>query len=206
MSDLSYYQPRAGRLVLVADQVFEEPLTRAEVEHFLGLAALSPADSERDALLDDLIRQARVDAEVGQGYDLVEKQWDYYLDALPAWICELRAPLVSVDSVTYKDSDGVTHTLTVDVDYIVDSAYPAILPPYGDTWPSYTAWPVSGVVIRYTSGYAADDVFWTDWGARIKNLMKNRVSELFNARLPFQVADNARLDRLLEAGGIPRVK
>jgi hypothetical protein len=64
---------------------------------------------------------------------------------------------VSVTSVKYKDSAGVETTMTVNVDYLVDtdSTVGRIVLPYGVNWPLFTEYTVNPIKIRYTAGYAA---------------------------------------------------
>ena len=136
-------------------QSFTEPISLAEAKAFLRLPTYSPTDTEADALVSDLIQAAREQAEMYQGRDLVAKQWDLSLDYFPGVEIQLREPLVSVDLVTYKDSDGITTTLTANTDYIVDTARALVMPPYGETWPAFVAWPSSAVTIRFTTSAAA---------------------------------------------------
>ena len=168
-------------------QTFSEPLTLAEVQVWLGVPVLSPVDAESDTLISALISAAREQAEVLQGRDLIEKQWTLTLETFPP-VVELRPPLVSVQSVTYKDSDGTTHTLAENTDYIVDtSKHPGIImPPYGESWPSFTGWPTSPITIAFTSGFASTAAFWNEAGARVKLGMKMLISAWFNRRLPFE--------------------
>lgn len=177
-------------------QTFSEPLVVSEVEHFLGLVSLSPDDTERTMLLEGLIVSAREMAESFQNRDLIEKQYDLRMSYFPCWHVRLRAPLTSVDLVTYKDSDGTTTTLAENTDYIVDTERDTgvILPPYGNTWPSFTPWPSSAVLVRFTSGYASDDLFWSDAGQRILVGMKLLISDWYQERLPLD----------LDKDGVPR--
>lgn len=193
-------------------QTFREPLTVAEVEHFLHLPALSPEDADRTALLESLIIAAREVAENYQGRDLVEKQWDLTLSGFPA-VVELRPHLQTVDLVQYTDSGGTAHTLTETTDYIVDTAKQpgVIMPPYGESWPSFTAWPTSPVLVRFTSGLSSADIFWSDAGQRVLIGMKKLIELWFNeseilppgssgASIPFGI------QMLLSTGGVPRAR
>jgi uncharacterized phiE125 gp8 family phage protein len=174
-------------------QNYTEPLTVAEVEHYLGLVSLSPVDAERTALLEALISGAREQAEILQGRDLVQKQCDLALDSFAEVIIELRPNLATVDLVKYRDSGGTWTTLTENTDYIVDTSKQpgTIQPVYGGTWPSFTAWPTSAVLIQFTAGLAASDIFWSDAGHRIKIGMKLLISHWFNGRLPFETGTGA---------------
>lgn len=127
-------------------QTFTEPLSASELADWLNIPA---ADQTQSMLVDALITAAREVAELRQGRDLVEKQYDLTMDCIPACI-ETRDNLTTVDSFEYRDSDGTWHTLTEGADYIVDTAQNLILPPYGGSWPSFTPWPSSAVLVRYT--------------------------------------------------------
>lgn len=191
---------------------FTEPLTVSEVRKYLGLPERSPDDADETALLEGLIAGARAQAEQLQGRDLVRKHYELRHDAF--WLTEipLRAPLVAVTSVAYKDSDGTTTTLTENTDYIVDtSKQPGfICPVYGGSWPTFTAWPTSAVTIRFTSGYLDTDKFWIDAGRQIKTGMKLLISEWYNNRLPFEIGASAvqeypyAVTALLSAGALLR--
>ena len=61
------------------------------------------------------------------------------------------SPLVTVDAITYKDSGGTDNTLSSSL-YVVDTAYGRVTPAYGESWPSFTPWPLSAVKIQYTAG------------------------------------------------------
>lgn len=192
-------------------QSFEEPLSLDEVKAFLKLPANDDADE--DLTLDTLIAAAREQAEILQGRDLVRKQFDLSLDY---WRCpeiELRPHLASVDLVRYRDSEGNYTDLAEDSDYVVDVAKQPgiILPPYSKTWPSFTPWPSSAILIRFTAGLATDAAFWNDVGARVKLGMKQLILSWFDQRLPFVKGASAiqeypyRITALLSFGAVVRV-
>lgn len=174
-------------------QSFTEPLTLARVKAFLNLPERSPADSEEDALLTAYISGARAQAEALQQRDLVVKQWDLSLNGFPGGAIELREPLVTVDLVRYRDSAGDYTTLVDGTDYIVDTynVPGRILPPYGETWPSFTEWPLSAVLVRFTSGYSDTDQFWSDAGMLLKPGMLLLIAHWFQGRLPFDLGSSA---------------
>ncbi len=193
-------------------QTFAEVLEVGEVEHFLGLG--SSTDPKRTALLELFIAGAREQAEILQRRDLIVKRYDLTRDDFPAYEIELREPLVSVELVQVKDAAGVTHVLVENTDYIVDTAKRpgVIMPPYGCSWPMYTPWPSSAVLVRFTSGLSAEDAFWADAGARVKIGMEHLISEWFNNRLPFELGSSAvqeypfTVTSLLSAGAVPRFR
>lgn len=194
-------------------QSFTEPITLAQAQHFLGVPILPPVEDENDALIEMLIAGARGIAEIYQRRDLVRKQYDLSLDSFVSTEIPLRPELVSVDLVTYKDSDGVTTTLTEGTDYIVDTAKQPglIVPPYGKTWPSFTAWPSSAVLVRFTCGLASTDAWWAGDGQWVLTGMKHLISHWYNGRLPYEagvaaVNEYPMTVALLSWGAVPAAR
>jgi uncharacterized phiE125 gp8 family phage protein len=169
-------------------QSFTEPLTADLVKSYLKVPLRDPPDSAEDDQINMFISGAREQAEILQGRDLVRKQWDLSMDYWPSYRLEMRTPTISVDLLQYKDSNGALTTMVRDTDYIVDVAkQPAIVaPPYNSTWPIFTPWPSSAILLRFTSGYSSTDPFWLGPGARIKNGMLLLISAWYNNRLPFE--------------------
>lgn len=198
----------AGILLLTTTspvQPFTEPLTVAEVETFLGITAPSPVDQSYVAELETFIEAAREQAELLRGDDLVEKQYDLHIDDFWTYQIELRRPLESVDLVRYRDSDGNYTTMTEGTDYIVDLSKGLIMPPYDESWPDFTPWPSSAVLIRFT--VSAPQYL----PKAVKVGMLKLISDWFNDRLPFvKGADAAegypaRLKMLLCSGARSQV-
>lgn len=195
-------------------QTLTEPLTVAEVKAYLKLPELSPTDTDQDDLIGSFIQAAREQAEIMQGgRDIVRKQFDRYHDYWPGCEIELRHPLISVDLVKYRDSAGNYTTLVEGADYIVDTAKEPglLLQPFGQTFPSYDPWPSSSLLIRYTSGYSSNSVFWLDAGARVRNGMRMLIAWWFNNRLPFENATVLSeypytVTQCLRTGSIPRAR
>jgi uncharacterized phiE125 gp8 family phage protein len=171
-------------------QTFVEPLTNAEMYSYLKIPARSPVDPEEDDYITSMISASREQAEILQNRDLVRKQWDLTYDYWMSYRVQLRAPLVSVDLAQYMDSTGAITVMTEgpNGDYIVDASKQpgSIYPPYSKTWPTFTPWPTSALLIRFTSGYSNADPFWNDSGARIKTGMKLLISAWYNNRMPFE--------------------
>jgi uncharacterized phiE125 gp8 family phage protein len=161
-------------------QTIDEPLTVEEMREYLRLPTYSPPDTAGDDLIASMISAARETAELWtyQNRDLVGRQWDKRLNRFPAYEIPLRDPLSTVDLVEFKDYDGTTTTLTEGTDYIVDTNQNLILPAPGTSWPTDTLWPVSAVLVRFTtSDYAIP--------AMVKNGMKLLISDWHTLRLPF---------------------
>ncbi len=207
-----------GHLKLTATspvQSWDEPLGLGEVIKFLELPIRDPEDYAELAMLTGFISAAREQAETLQNRDLVPKQYDLIMDYFPCGYpsdVQLRTPLVSVDLVQYRDSDGTYTTLTESTDYTVDLERGLITTPYNAFWPSFTCWPTSAVTIRHTSGVFATDVFWIDSGARVKIGMLQLISHWFTGRLPFETGVGAvaeypfTVTHLLTSGAVPRVR
>ena len=128
-------------------QTFTEPLTLAEAREF---CEIPDADTTRDTLLTSLIVAAREVAELEQGRDLVAKQWDLSMDYIYAHRLQLRENVSSVELFRYRDSTGAYTTLVEGTDYELDTSDFVLTPTYNETWPNYTPWPSSSVLIRYT--------------------------------------------------------
>jgi uncharacterized phiE125 gp8 family phage protein len=177
-------------------QSFVEPFTLSQIKSYLKVPERSPADEAEDNDLTSFIIGARVQAEILQNRDLVVKQYDLSHDYWPNYYIELRDPLRSVDLVQYRDSNGEITAMVENTDFIVDSSKgPGVLmPPYNKTWPTFTPWPSSAILVRFTSGYAADSAFWAGDGHLIKNGMKLLISAWYNQRLPFEVGRAAALE------------
>jgi uncharacterized phiE125 gp8 family phage protein len=169
-------------------QIPVEPCTVKEMRSYLKIPERMPADTDEDDYLSSLITSAREQAEILQGRDIVQKQWDLTFDYWTAYRIETRAPLQTVDLLQYIDSDGVEHTLEPTIDYFVDnSKQPGIVyPPYNGTWPTFTPQPSGAILLRFTSGYTPASQWWLHSGQRIKQGMKLLISSWYNNRMPFE--------------------
>lgn len=191
---------------------FTEPLTVAQVRARLQIPDRSPEDSDETAWLEALISAARDVAEVHQKRDLVRKHWELRLNDFGETQIDLRSPLVAVTSVTYRDSDGVTHALVENTDYIVDTARrPGIIqPPYGEDWPSFTPWPSSAVAIRFTAGHTSSDAYWLAAGKQVLQGMLMAIRYWLDNYAPGDVGSLMQSDYpfaaqvLLSTGASPR--
>ena len=134
-----------------------EPLSLAEAKLHLRVDA---DITEDDGLIAALIVTASQQAEHRTGRALVSQQWRLGLDQFPDDSLELPKPrLVSVQSVTYLDSNGTRQTLSGgDYEVITDELVGRLVPAFGKSWPACRMFPGS-VQVSYTCGYgAATDV------------------------------------------------
>lgn len=128
----------------------EEPITTAEAK-----AHLRQTEADEDALIDDLILQAREWTESAIERALVTQTWDLFLDAFPDG--DLRVPLPplqSVTSVKYTDVDAVTTTFAASNYYVDTVMEPGrIVLSSGISWPSVALRPANAVEVRFIAGY-----------------------------------------------------
>lgn len=127
-----------------------EPVTLAD-----ALAHLRVSAGIEDAYITSLIPAAREACEQRTERTLISTPWRLQLDAFPDAIELLRPPILSVESVQYRDVDGATQTLDPQ-DYVLDNAREPgwLVPAPGRTWPEVGEG-INAVVVNYTAGYGA---------------------------------------------------
>ena len=165
-----------------------EPISLAEAKLAIGLDT-----SDADTLLGIYIEAAREVFESQTGRTVHQQTLEIVLDAWPYWgYVELprATPLISIESVKYKNSDAVEATMSAS-DYVadVDSIPGRLALGYGKTWPSFTAHPVSPIHVRYKAGIAtASPLVAASADIKVANLLlvagmfENRESEIVTDR------------------------
>lgn len=138
--------------IIKATPPAEQPITLAEAK----LQCQVDADiTDEDALIDTYIESATGFCEEYTGRPLItqEKQ---YIGGFGTRI-ELTPNLLSVESVTYVDTDGATQTLDPAVYYIDTSSVVGRVIPL-ETWPAVKSTHPQPVTVNFTCGYgdAAD--------------------------------------------------
>ena len=78
---------------------------------------------------------------------LITSTWEYKIDAFPAQICLPMAPVQSITTVAYVDTDGANQTFT---DFQFDASG-RLSPAYGFSWPS-TRDQYDAVTVTYIAG------------------------------------------------------
>lgn len=133
-----------------------EPLSRAEAA---TQVRVQTEGGYYDAELDRLIKAARLEVERRLNRQLINATYDYKFDRFPCGydgaIYVPKAPLSSVSSITYTDSDGDSQTLATSVYKVLDSREPGEI-----RLKSGQAWPVvydeaDVVTVRFVAGYGA---------------------------------------------------
>lgn len=167
-----------------------EPVTLAELKAHCRVDDDITAD---DAYLTALIQTARELAEHLTNRALVRQQLELSLPGFPLAIELPMAPLISVESVEYIDSDGTEQTLVANTDYQLDSRRePAlVLPAWNTAWPGTRTVP-NAVTVTYWAGYAPDEtVSPTDYRANVPNAIKQwimiRAQQMYELREPLVI-------------------
>lgn len=192
------------RLTLVTGPT-EEPLSVDEAREHLRS---DPDDDTYVALLVSAVREV---FEMETGRQLMTATWRLKLDAFPKGRepIELpRAPLQSVTSVTYLDTDGVTQTWS-DTEYTVDA--PAgdtplpgrVYPSLDENYPTVTGHVPDAVTIEYVAGYESRAVVPDGIKATlllmIGDLYENREGQVTGSI----ITQNPTMKRLLHRYRVP---
>lgn len=159
-----------------------EPITLDDVKNHLKIDY-----TEDDSLIGVMIQAAREYVETYTGRVLLEQTIQEYYDFFPCSTVtnpragiEVRfAPLKTLTTVNYINSNGNTQALTVTTDYTFDSISepPRIFPAYGKSWPTNRDQP-NAVWIEYIAGYSnASDV-----PAVIKQAMLLIIAKMYEQR------------------------
>jgi len=190
---------------LVAPSV--EPVTLAEAKNHLRVDADLTAD---DALITMLIAAARAYAETYTGRSFITQQWRLVLDSFPgpsllgvpfgvpytlpghAILLE-RAPVASVDGITYLAMEGSTQTLAPS-QYVADltGPIPRITPIFGAIWPIPLP-QIGAVRVDFTAGFGATPA---DVPEGICQWILMRVSTLYGNREEVAILGRGKVDPL----------
>lgn len=167
-----------------------EPVSVAEFKEHANIVG-----TDNDAVLIPIyITAARKHLEWRTGRTIHQTTYDLFLDDWPdedPYIELPRAtPLVSVTTITYKDSAGTVNTWSSSL-YVADtdSVPGRIYPAYGETWPSFTPYPASPIKVRYVAGIATASPI-VQAASDIKLATMLLVAAAFENREPELVAPN----------------
>jgi uncharacterized phiE125 gp8 family phage protein len=126
----------------------EEPVTLAEAKLHLRVEH----DAE-DMLITSLIVTARQAAESRTGRALISQQWRLTRSHFEDCIDLPYPPLITIDAITYLDSDGTRQTLaSSEYQAIIDTLIGRVQPAYGLSWPVVREMPGS-IRVDFTAGY-----------------------------------------------------
>jgi uncharacterized phiE125 gp8 family phage protein len=127
-----------------------EPLGIQEIYNHLRITS-----TDEEAYILNLGTAAREMVESDTGRALVAQTFQLKLDEFPDEIILPRSPVISVSSITYKDTAGATQTLAT-TEYILHTADdpPKITLAYSKSWPSVYDEPRC-ITVTFIAGYAA---------------------------------------------------
>ncbi len=155
-------------------------------------------DTSFDANLADWIAGVVAHAEHYTGRALMSQAWRVALDAFPDVIDLPVAPVLSVATVKYYDSDGVLQTLA-STEYTVDTetAPGRIVPAPTKSWPSTQTGRINAVLVDLTAGYGTTSAS-TPAGFKLYLLAK--IAEQFdpNARGERVTVQSTYIDMMLD--------
>lgn len=178
-----------------------EPVSRALAKTWLKI----DDNTDHDTIVDMLIKAMREDAENLTNRAFISRQLRLYLPAWPT--CEggnmfvlPHPPLISVESITYRDLNGDQQTLASD-QYVVHAwKEPAIIvPEWNVSWPSIRSLP-DCIQVNYTAGYApgspADEAGAQEvMPAKLKLWMQAKAATLFRGREQYVTGNLVRVPR-----------
>jgi len=155
-----------------------------------------------DDLLNAIIYAGIEHIENLTGRKLLTQTWEYYLDEFPDGSIKIPfGNLQSVTSIKYKDSDGTETTLTENTDYLVECNEDQtgnIVLPYGESWPSFTAWPSKPITIKFVCGWTSAALVPYAIKAALKlicaDMYENREGKALTS---FDYKENRAVDALL---------
>jgi uncharacterized phiE125 gp8 family phage protein len=162
-----------------------EPISLTEIKQTLGMSDIGEECvnfTADDEYLTALITAAREYCEIYRSEAFLTQQFEMTMQCFPCVIYFPRKNIQTVSTITYKDSDGVTKSLTVNTDFVYSKRgeKPRILPASGKTFPSFTPFPVDAITITFTAGYESP----SDVPERIKQAIKLLVSHWYENRTP----------------------
>ena len=143
-----------------------EPVSLTDIKSYLRLDDIT--DPVQDAYLNVLISVAREYCEDTQHRAYITQTWEVALQGFPFYssdpmnsnirgsVIEIpKGTLQTINSITYKDTNGVVSTLTPEVDYVTSNRgiIGRVSPPFGMVFPLAILYPLDPVIINFTCGY-----------------------------------------------------
>ncbi len=118
-----------------------------------------PQQSMHDSYLDKLFKAAVDLFESQTSRSIIETTWALTLPTFPDSdvIFLPRNPVMSVESITYLDTDGNSQTLSTDTYVAQTTSEPGLITKvYGQSWPTTKLAHPEGVTVSFKAGYSAD--------------------------------------------------
>lgn len=158
----------------------DEPIPLAKAREHLRVET-----NAEDGLIASLIVAARMHVEAMTGRSLMTTEWELRADSFPcAGEAQTlpRAPLDTLDAVTYIDDAGAEQTVTSTVYQLIQPVGPtanlaSVVLAYSQTWPTARG-EADAVRYQFTAGYADEDAV----PEPIKSAMLLIVGDLYENR------------------------
>jgi uncharacterized phiE125 gp8 family phage protein len=151
---------------------------------------------DENGLIQELIVAAREHAETYTRRALITQTWDLKLDAFPCsdsgiWLP--KPPVISVSSITYVDTNGVTQTWSSS---LYETDFPSgpkavkarVQPAYGQYYPITRVGVFNAVTVRFVCGYGAAE---ESVPSSIKTAMLVLIAHWYAHREPVVVGSTA---------------
>jgi uncharacterized phiE125 gp8 family phage protein len=148
----------------------QSALTLAEAKTHLRVLG-----ADEDSYIQALIETAQEMAEGYTGRVLIDSTWSFELDYFPAAIKLEKAPVSSITSIHYFDTEGVEQTLDASA-YSIRKSEPAMIYP-NEKWPE-TETGINRVKVLFQAGYATP----AEVPAAIKSAMYLLIGHLYDNR------------------------
>ena len=153
-----------------------EPIDKTDAKAHMAID-----DTTFDDLIEEYIKASRQYVEAETHRQLVTATYELITDRFGGVNNRIYLPygqLQSVDSVKYKDGDGVEQTLASSEYIVSDSREPAFIEPaYSKSWPT-TRLESDAVRVRFTCGYGAPNTV----PGEIKHVLLMLVAHYFEHR------------------------
>lgn len=181
-----------ARAVNTISQSSEEILSLLEIKAHLRIDDYMTAD---DSYITDILLPSAI--EYCEDYThraIGSKQYELILDSFPTtgkdFIEMPLSPLITIDSIKYKDSKGLIYDMDTNT-YFVDSDFMPgkVCLNYNRYWPMYIPSPYSSVKIRFTAGHSKEDL-----PLRIKQAILLIIGHLYEHRE--EVATDKKIEQI----------
>lgn len=182
------------------------PISLDELKLHLRIETEVVEDFTEDALLDAIRFAAISHVEDVTRRKLLTQTWDMYLDGFPngKYIKIPFGNLQSITHVKYTDSDGAQTTMAVTTEYLVETngeQCGRVVLPYGESWPSFTAYTSHPVVVRFVCGWTTAALVPSQIKMAIRmvgaDLYSNRESSILMSFFGQQYFQNPTVNNLL---------
>ena len=182
----------------------KEPLSLVEAQ---ACCNIDTSDKRDDDLMSSFISAARAFLEEETSRTFHEKSLELALDCWPSGhiVLPRATPLIAITSIKYYESDwtsGAETTVSTSL-YIADtySTPGRVVLSYGESWPSFTKYPVAPIRIIYRAGIA-DASPATEAPDLVKQAMRFLVGHMWMNREAVIIGDRQTVAQVVPEYGL----